>query len=99
MCSPVESMFVFINRGCPQEKWFSALSPVKTVIGVSWHPRTGSLSSLYDCLLCLPLCHARCRSFQSDLAKWLPNWERASHSALLLLFMYFLSHLESMLGL
>ena len=86
------------------------MSPGKIVFGVvpskndNRCPRQSSSSSFYFCLLCLPLCHARCLSFRLKLC-----WEIASHSVLrvccriffflLLCFMYFLSHLVSMLGL
>ena len=41
-------------------------------------PRKSGLSSLFDCLLCLPLCCACCL----NLAGRLLCWERASHSVL-----------------
>ena len=44
-------------------------------------PRKCGLSSLYNCLLCLPLCSACYLSFQLKL-NWLPCWEGASHSVI-----------------
>ena len=29
-------LFLLLNRGCPQEKWFSAFFPARAVIGVPW---------------------------------------------------------------
>ena len=86
------------------EKWVSALSPLKTVIGVSWFPRKSDLSSLYDCSFCMPLCRALCLSFRFGYL--------VGEELVILLFVcvvgkcfffmfyfFFLSHLVSMSGL
>ena len=45
-------------------------------------PRKSGVSSLYYCLLCLPLCRNRSLSFLLKPSRWLPCWEKASHSGL-----------------
>ena len=52
----------------PQEKWFIfiILIPSKND---NLCPRKSAFSSLYYCLLCLPLCRARCLSFLLKLSR------------------------------
>ena len=73
------------NRGCPQEK----LSPGKIVFGVvpskndnRCPRRIINSSSLYVCLLYLPLCRARCLSFRLKQ----PDGYRVGKELVILLF-------------
>ena len=89
------------------------ISPGKIVFGIvpskndNQCPRKSGLSSLFYCLLCLPLCRARCLSFRLKLSGMASLLGKSLsfcslcvfQKNVLLCFMYFLSHLVSMLGL
>ena len=96
-------MFSYLLIKLPTFPRRKSCFPVKAVVGV-----TGGVVCLRGAAVC-----CACLSFVLvvfgfgwGLVGWLPCWERASHSALeeccrknvLLCFMYFLSHLVSMLG-
>ena len=74
MCCPVEHICLFLLnvlslRNRPQEKQFSALSPVKkkTIFGVPG--KVVYLHYTHYCLLRLPLCRTRCLSFRLKLSR------------------------------
>ena len=113
MCSPVCFYLIFflykiddVPRKNAFRRW---ISPEKMVFGfVSTKnrnrcPRKSGLSSLYDSLLCLHLCRARCLSLRLKLRR-MATLLGKSHSFCSSSelsrksFMYFLSQLVSVLG-